>query len=59
MPAHPTYLTYVLKLSSHLRLCLPSVLLPSGFPTKTLRTLLFPVQFLRNQLRFSSMEKSL
>ena len=39
---HP-YLTYwrsVLILSSHLRPCLPSDLFPSGFPTKTLYTLL-------------------
>ena len=35
---HPTSWRSVLILSTHLRLGLPSVLLPSGFPTKTLYT---------------------
>ena len=35
-PLHPTTLRSILILSSHLRLGLPSSLLPSGFPTKTL-----------------------
>ena len=35
---HPTSWRSVLILSTHLRLCLPSDLLPSGFPTKTLYT---------------------
>jgi hypothetical protein len=37
---HPTSWRSVLVLSCHLRLCLPSGLFPSGFPTKTLYTLL-------------------
>jgi len=35
-PHHPTSLRYVLILSSHLRLGLPSVTFPSGLPTKPL-----------------------
>jgi hypothetical protein len=40
-PLHPTFWRFILILSSHLRLGLPSGLLPSGFPTKTLYTPLF------------------
>jgi len=36
IPPHPTTWIFVLILSSHLRLGLPSCLFPSGFPTKTL-----------------------
>ena len=35
---HPTSWRFILILSSHLHLGLPSVLFPSGFPTKTLYT---------------------
>jgi hypothetical protein len=42
---HPTSLTSILILSSHLCLGLSSGLLPSGFPTKTLyATILFPIR---------------
>ena len=38
VPPHPTSWRSILILSSHLRPGLPSVLFPSGFPTKTLYT---------------------
>ena len=41
MPPHPTSWRYILILSSHLCLGLPSGLFPSGFPTKTPYTPLF------------------
>ena len=42
-PPHPTFLRSILKLSSHLRLGLPSGLFPSGFPAKTLYTPHLPI----------------
>jgi len=45
IPSHPTSWRYTLILSSHQCLGLPSGLLPSGFPTKTLYTsLLSPIR---------------
>jgi hypothetical protein len=42
---HPTFRRSILILSSHLCLCLPSDLLPSGFPTKALHApLLSPIR---------------
>ena len=38
MPPYPTYWRFILILSSHLSLGLPSGLFPSDFPTKTLYT---------------------
>ena len=44
-PPHTTSWRFILILSSHLRLGLPSVLFPSEFPTKTLHTpLLSPIR---------------
>ena len=44
IPLHSTSWRFILMLSSHLYLGLPSGLLPSGFPTKTLyMPLLFPI----------------
>ena len=37
-PSHPSYSRYILIISSHLRLDLPSGLFPSGFPTTILYT---------------------
>ena len=48
MPPHPTSWRFILILSSHLRLGLPSGLFPSGFPTRTMYTPLFPVYALRD-----------
>jgi hypothetical protein len=41
IPSHLTSLRYILILSTHLRLGLPSGLIPSGFPTNILYALLF------------------
>jgi hypothetical protein len=38
IPSHPTSWRSILMLSSHLRVCRPICLFPSGLPTKTLHT---------------------
>ena len=51
MPPHPTSWWFILILSSHLRLSLPSGLIPSGFPTKTLYTSLLYISRLSHSFR--------
>ena len=41
IPSHPTSWRTIFILSSHLRLCIPSGLFPTGFPPKSLYTPLF------------------
>jgi hypothetical protein len=38
IPPHPTFWRFILILSSHIHICLPSGRFPSGFPTKPLYT---------------------
>ena len=54
MPLYPSSWTSILILSSNLRLGLPSVLIPSGFPTKTLYTLLLPQTCYKPRLSYFS-----
>jgi hypothetical protein len=41
IPPHPIYLRFIVILSVHLRLGLPSTLFPSSFPTTIVQTFLF------------------
>jgi hypothetical protein len=43
-PSRPIYLRFILILSTHLRLCVPSGLFPSGFPTNILYAFRFSIR---------------
>jgi hypothetical protein len=56
IPPHPTSWRYILKLSSHIRMGLPSGLFPSGFFTNTLYTPLPHTRYMPRQSHSSRID---